>query len=870
MKCIALALLLALPCISLGQTRNRQTINEHWKFCKEDVKNAFEAGFDDASWETVYLPHSWNIGDIEDEAYGWYRGTGWYRKSLRIGSIPKDRRTFLWFDAANQVCEVFVNGKPAGEKHAGGYTPFSFDVTELLVPDTINQIAVKLDNSHHPDVAPLSADFVFYGGIYRDVYLIEANATHFDLQNQGTGVFIQTPEVSEQSGTVIVRADIVNKNKKGTFTISHTILDAKRNAVAAVSQNVMLNHLEQKSFISKEIKISTPHLWSPDSPYLYTVVSEIRDRSGKIADRVENPLGFRWFRFDPQEGFFLNGKHLKLMGTNRHQDYIGYGNALTDDMHRHDLKLMKDLGINCFRISHYPHDPSVLEMADRYGFICFEEIPVINYITRTDTYLESTKRQISEMIRRDFNHPCIVAWNQSNESALSRPPYLKDEDYETYSIDLAGFYKKLNEHIKGEDPTRYSMIVHNSGVADHYKRNYHQAGVIGYNLYLGWYESEINDIFAYLESMPEINPAASWFISEFGAGADARIRSFDPLPWDHSIEYQLKFNKVYQKAIARYPFIAGGTAWNFNDFYSEGRREVQPHINNKGLVTLNRQKKDSYYFFQAAWSKYAVANIGSKLWENRTGIESSGNSGICFQPVEVYANTGEAELFLNNQSLGKKKISDFVASWDVPFVNGENLLELRAEKGAQQITDFHKVHFKLIPRDLKSDNLPFDEIAVNVGSNCYFIDDKQNNYLWMPDKPYEKGSYGYTGGKRYVRDEKRGILGAVDNIWGTLNEPVYQTQLINPSYQFDVPKGAYEVTLLFADLDNSSVESIFDVQINGNKVWKNLNLRKEYGRYTAVSRRFEITVNDEKGIEIMFPAQQGQAVLNGIVVRKLM
>lgn len=858
-----------LPALVAGQIRHKQTINENWKFQKGNPENAASGSFNDADWETITLPHTWNIEDIQDEPYGWYRGVGWYRKSISIGNIADNKRLFLSFEGANQVCEVFVNGKSAGEKHVGGYTPFAYDITDLVIPNNKNTIAIKLDNAHNKNIAPLSADFVFYGGVYRDVYLIEVDATHFDLLHQGNGVYITTPNVSESKAEISIRADILNNANKGAFEIIHTVLDVDRNKIATQSQKINAAKNSAQTFQSKNIILQNPNLWSPDSPYLYTVVSELKDKSGKVLDKIENPLGLRWFSFDPQNGFFINGKHLKLMGTNRHQDYINFGNALTDDMHRYDLKMMKDLGINCFRISHYPHDPSVLEMADRYGFICFEEIPIINYITRTPEYLESCKKQISEMIRRDYNHPCIVTWNQSNETALSRPPDLKDEDYEEYSVALADFYKQLNEHILSEDPTRFSMIVHNSGVEDHFKRGYHQAQVVGYNLYMGWYEQKINDIYANLELLPKTNPNVAWFITEFGAGSDPRIHSFEPIPWDHSIEFQLEFNKVYQKAITKYPFIAGGTVWNFNDFFSEGRREVQPHLNNKGLVTSDRRKKDSYYFFQAAWSKEVVANIGPKLWTERGGVESVNNSGYCSQSVEIYANTQDAELFLNNVSLGKKSITDYVAKWDVPFVNGKNTLLLRAWQDGKEIIDYMTVNFNLIPHELKNNKQDFEEIAVNVGSNCFFNDENKNNYLWMPDQPYQKGNFGYTAGKPYVRDEKRGILGVVENIAGTVNEPIFQTQLIDPEYRFDVPDGNYEVSLLFADLNAVPSYSVFDILINDIPQITDLNLTDEYGKYNAITKRFEINVENDNGIRIALPSKKGNSVLNGIVVRKI-
>ncbi len=870
MKNVLVALLLFIAVASYSQPRQKQTINEYWKFHKRDIPEASAQSFDDSKWEKITLPHTWNIADIQDDPYGWYRGAGWYRKNISIEPWMTGKRIFLCFEAANQVTSVYINGKKAGEDHIGGYTPFKYDITDLVKQGNENTLAVKVDNSYNENITPLLADFVFYGGIYRDVSLLVTDNVHFDVLNPGTGIFITTPQVSGQEANVEIRYDIQsNDTKQKTITVENTIIDAQRNAIVSSTQKLKLKAGEKQSGAIKPLTVRNPELWGPEHPYLYAVISEIKDEKGNIIDRVENPLGFRWFSFDKDKGFFLNGKHIKLIGTNRHQDYINYGNALTRDMHLYDMQMLKDLGTNCLRISHYPHDPVVLEMCDRMGLIAFEEIPIIDWITQSDEHLNNCKKQISEMIRRDYNHPCIVAWNTSNETNIMRPPKMIDNDFGRYEKDLSNFLHELDKHVKSEDNTRYSMVVLCGNIGHNFKTGFHASDIIGYNKYEGWYENDIKNIWNVLRSFKEIDPNHSLILTEYGAGADYRIRTFEPRKFDHSVEYQVEFNKEHLKAVKELDFVAGSTIWNFADFYSEGRGETQPHINNKGIVTLDRKPKDSYYYFQTILSKTPYASIPSQLWKTRSGREDGLNKGTCTQPVEIFANTPQVELFLNGKSLGVKNISEYCATYNVPFTNGYNLLELRSSEKGMEIKDFLKVNFKIQPFDLKSKTIPFDEIAINVGSHFYFINDAKNDYLWLPDQAYQKGSWGYTGGEKYLRGDQGGLVGSRDNIWQTIEEPVYQTQQTGlEAYRLDVPKGNYEVTLLFTEFDKNA-DRVFDVLLNGNVVLQDFNVLKQYGQNIAISKQFTASVADENGLIISFNAKKGKAILNGIIVRKV-
>ncbi|MCB0495318.1 MAG: beta-galactosidase, partial [Cyclobacteriaceae bacterium] len=385
--------------------RHTETINEVWQFHKGDADNPF-ANDEHIEWETVNLPHSWNTEDVLDETPGYYRGVGWYKRELHVPKLFDQQRVFLYFEGAYQKTNIFLNGEKIEEEHIGGYTPFAVEVTSLISDSGNNQLLVKVDNSFDEDIIPLEGDFNFFGGIYRDVYLVITHPQHFDMSYLGSnGVFVTTPEISEESAEISISSTCVNQGlRSARLTVKYTLLDAQRIEVAHISiRNKIATNTSQ--VVKGEIEIAKPNLWSPDNPYLYTLKTELLDAKDNLLDMVENPVGFRWFSFDSQKGFYLNGKPLKLIGSNRHQDYAHKANALTNEMHRYDMKLLKDMGINFIRISHYPHDPAMLEMCDRYGFIASLEIPFVNKISTSEAFLENTENMMRETITSNFNHP---------------------------------------------------------------------------------------------------------------------------------------------------------------------------------------------------------------------------------------------------------------------------------------------------------------------------------------------------------------------------------------------------------------------------------------------------------------------------------
>jgi beta-galactosidase len=290
---------------------------------------------------------------------------------------------------------------------------------------TANEVIVKVDNSSNPNIPPLSGDFTFYGGLYRDVHLVVANPVHFELDNHASaGVFVTTPTVSAAAANVVVTGRVANDGRTArTVRVLTKVLDRQGRTVAQQQARVRLEAGQRQAFRQALPRVPKPHLWSPDDPYLYRVVTAVMGEAKAAAplDEIDLPLGMRWYKFDPNEGFFLNGQHLTLVGANRHQDFEGLGNALPDALHERDVLLLKQMGGNLLRVAHYPQDPAVLAACDRLGILASVEIPIVNAITDSPAFFRNSETMQTEMIRQHFNHPSVVIWAYMNEVLLRLP-----------------------------------------------------------------------------------------------------------------------------------------------------------------------------------------------------------------------------------------------------------------------------------------------------------------------------------------------------------------------------------------------------------------------------------------------------------------
>ncbi|MFG6686775.1 glycoside hydrolase family 2 TIM barrel-domain containing protein [Mariniflexile sp. HNIBRBA6329] len=871
----------------------KYTINESWHFIKDNSIqeiNQFNLQKDKA--ELVDIPHTWNVEDVLDEEAGFYRGAGWYTKEVRIPTSFSEKEVFLFFEGIATAAEVYINNTLA-RTHIGGFTRFVVPVSDFIKFNEANEfttfkVTVKADNSENEDWPALRADFTFFGGIYRDVNLIVSEKVHFDIvDDAANGVFITTPKVSAESGNVNLKVKIKNdeaSTKKVKLLTS--VYGPKQELVQVKTTTLKLVAGISNEFNLELKPVLNPQLWSPDTPNLYKVVCEIYDaKTNQKLDESANPLGFRWFKFDAEKGFFLNGEYLKLIGTNRHQDYKDISNAVPDHIHVEDILRMKAMGSNFLRIAHYPQDPRILEMCDRFGILTTVETPIIDTVTESEAFAQNCLSAQLEMIRQNYNHPSLIIWAYMNEVIL-HPKFTNDKArYEIYTMYIKDLAQKIEDLTRAEDPYRYTMIPNHNSL-----ERYSKAGltdipmIVGWNIYNGWYGGSYELL---PEKIEEIHTFVKkpMIITEYGAGVDPRLHTLFPTRFDFTQEYGIEYHKYYLEYFAKNDFIAGVNVWNYADFNSEGRIDAVQSINNKGLVGLDRKPKDVFFYYQASLLKEPFVAIATKTWGQRTYIEDQEGLGISTMPVQVFSNQQEIELLLNGKSLGIKSVVDKIAIFEVPFVNGINKLVTKTTNGTY-LEDFSEILINVLPISLK--NFPAGGISINVGDQRFFYDDKIDQ-AWMFDRAYTPGSWGHIGGKPYVRPEKnmQQPYGAKQTIKGTFNDPIYQTQLVGiDKYRFDVPAGVYEITLHFAELEGTKAKHLpydlteetkqetkitnrtYSVTVNDKKIIDKMDLLGQYGEYRAVKIKTEVPVKSGEPLIVNFKKIVGEPVLNAIEIYK--
>lgn len=407
-------------------TRETLNFNREWTFHLGDVTGAEAVAFADATWDKANLPHSFSMPYFAAERF--YVGYGWYRKHFDVPAAWHDQRINLEFDGVFQVAEAFVNGKRVGE-HQGGYTGFTIDITDAVKPGD-NVVAVRVNNIWNPRLAPRAGEHTFSGGIYRDVRLVVTAPLHVAW----FGTFVTTPQVSKQSATVNVKTEVVNDSKgPKAATVKTSVLDAKGKTVAQMTSTQTIAPGATSVFDQTGGPVANPELWSPEHPNLYVVKTVVQEQD-KPVDDFSSPLGFRWFKFTADQGFFLNGEHYYFKGANVHQDHAGWGDAVADSGFFRDVKLIKDAGFDFIRGSHYPHAPAFSKACDELGMLFWSENCFWGtggfrspwggsaYPTNPadDADFEaSVKASLRDMIRIHRNHPSIIVWSMDNEVFFS-------------------------------------------------------------------------------------------------------------------------------------------------------------------------------------------------------------------------------------------------------------------------------------------------------------------------------------------------------------------------------------------------------------------------------------------------------------------
>ena len=890
----ALVILFLEPIFCEIQAQERQsfTINSNWKFFKGDIDKLANSNI---IWDHVTIPHSWNKQDVMDDEPSYYRGLGVYKKDLFVPAAWKEKDVYLHFEGSAQVTEVFINGVFVG-KHIGSYNAFNFSISKFLkfsdAANSKNEIVVKVDNSFNKDIPPLTADFTFYGGIYRDVYLQAVDKIHFDMDNYASnGIFLTTPAVSEDKAELNIKGNFVNRTSQNrNLIITHQIIDADGKLIKQIEQKYLSKAASNTDFNEAIKEIFKPQLWSIEKPYLYRLISTITDfKTKEKIDQVSNPLGFRWYSFDAEKGFYLNGKSVKLIGASRHQDFKDMANALTDDMHVRDVELLKQMGGNFLRIAHYPQDLAILQACDRLGILTSVETPIVNQITESVGFANNAKTMHLEMIRQHYNHPSLIIWAYMNE-VLLRPLYEKEsQEQEEYFNKITKLAQEIEDITRKEDPYRYTLIP-NHGNFDLYRRVKLTAipKLVGWNLYQGWYSGKLDGFADFLDKHHKELPDKPLLITEYGSDADSRLHSFSPIRFDKTVEYTNQYHQVYFKAMMERPFVAAGMIWNLAEFNTETRTETMPHINNKGIMTWDRKPKDAYRFYQANLLKSPYLQIGSKEWSLRSGFAQSETDATCIQPVLVFSNQEKVSLKLNGKLIGNENTIDGMASFNVPFINGINRVTVSTEGSLNTITDQIEINFKMLSQNLKSKIMPFTELNISLGDPRFFYDENANQ-VWLPEQAYKPGSWGYIGGKIFAMEKSvRQSFGSDKNIFETDLDPIFETQRVGiEQFKFDVPSGDYELILHFAELlsEDKKEELIynlsngkskdeflnreFSVSINGNESFLRLNNQQNLIPERAFSTKLNISLIDEKGISVDFKAFQSLPILNGIQLKKI-
>lgn len=649
--------------------RENILINQDWNF-------RFSHQVDKNSSRRVDLPHTWNAQDALSGKPDYKRGIGNYDKKLFIRSEWKGKRLFLRFEGANCVSNVFINGKQIGE-HRGGYGAFIFEITDKVNYGKDNTVLVRVNNGEQLDVMPLVGDFNFYGGIYRDVHLLVTEDICISpLDYASPGVYLFQQHVGEKQAAVLARINLSNGTehpRQATLRLQvkegdKVVYQADKKVTVAPHTSVQP---EEMSFT-----LLNPRLWNGrEDPFMYqTVITLVKD--GKEIDKVEQPLGLRYYATDADRGFFLNGKHLPLHGVCRHQEWAEVGNALRPMHHEEDTRLMLEMGVNAIRLAHYPQATYMYDLMDRNGIVTWAEIPFVGPGGYADkgfvdqpSFRENGKEQLKEMIRQHFNHPSICFWGLFNE--------LKENGDNPLE-----YIKELNVLAHQEDPTRPITSASNQGGAINFITDN-----IAWNRYDGWYGATPATLASWLDKTHQAHPEIKIAISEYGAGAsiyhqqDSLVQT-SPGSWWHPENWQTEYHIQNWKIISERPYVWGSFVWNMFDFGAAHRTEGdRPGINDKGLVTHDRKvKKDAFYFYKANWNPEPMVYIAGHRSVNRVKPVTE---------VQIFSNCAEVTLKVNGQII-KKMQPDGVKVCifkDIRLKKGENNIEVSAKNGKRVITD---------------------------------------------------------------------------------------------------------------------------------------------------------------------------------------
>ena len=660
--------------------------NKDWSFYKgvSDV-TVKEGG------ESVNLPHSWNAVDGQDGGNDYFRGSCLYTKTLSKGEIPEGNECYLEINGANSSADVYANGKLLAH-HDGGYSTWRVNITEELTENT--EIAVVVDNAPNSTVYPQTADFTFYGGLYRDVNLVCVPKSHFCLDYYGGKGLQITPVVDGKNGNVEVKV-YVDGMQEGDELI-YTVYDKEEKELLQV----------KTAETTANFVIENVRLWNGrKDPYLYCCEVELA-RGGEIIDAVCSRFGCRSFEIDPERGFILNGEEYPLRGVSRHQDRWGIGNALLPEHHEEDIDLILEVGATTIRLAHYQHDQYFYDLCDEKGLVIWAEIPYIS--KHMPGGRENTISQMKELVVQNYNHPSIVVWGLSNEITMSGA---KDPD-------LLENHHILNDMVHEMDKTRLTTMacVSMCGMDEPYVQI---PDVVSYNHYFGWYGGDTSMNGPWFDKFHEKFPTKPIGVSEYGCEA-LNWHTSNPVQGDYTEEYQAYYHEELIKQLFTRKYLWATHVWNMFDFGADARAEGGENgQNHKGLMTFDRKyKKDAFYAYKAWLSDEPFVHLCGKRYVDRVEDVTK---------VTVYSNQPEVELFVNGESIGKKQAPDHFFYFDVPNVGESEIVavagELRDEGKIRKVDEMNQDYI------LKEKGAVLNWFDVDAPAGRFSLNDKMGDIM---------------------------------------------------------------------------------------------------------------------------------------------
>ncbi len=893
---LCLIMLFLLPLAVENQAQNTQTSRTHrstaidprvemslrdgWRF-KLGPDSATELqGEPDATWTTVSVPHTWNrVGYYKDALASrintaqnvvTMQGVGWYKLVFTPPANVEGMESFLQFDAVSRIATVWLNGTLLGT-HRGGFSRFRLDSTAALKPGQENTLTVKVDNtkpalgSSTADVLPLTGDFFVYGGLYRPVSLVFTRKMHLDLMDYGSlGVYAKTMSVASGGAQVQVRVRVRNDSEQNAAVMLRTLLlDAQGKVAAQQQQSVTVepvNVVESTAYVV----VPHPHLWQGvEDPYLYRLVVELSNKSSQLVDRVSFPFGVRQVRFDPDNGLFLNGKHVAVHGVGYHQDREGKGWASEPEDVAADEAMMREMGVTGIRLTHYQHGQPIHDLADRDGLVLWDEIPLVSQWTLgeslqpTAALRENARQQLRELIAQDFNHPSVITWSIGNEIDFgnSIPAFVGNKS--GVVPDPLPLLKELNQLAHELDPGRPTTLATccegiryapdtvvpiTASVTD----------LSGANRYFGWYYGKPSDLGAHLDALHHTRPAQPMAVTEYGAGGAVSLHSDNALGGPESRnrpqaeEYESYIHEQSWSTMRNKPYLWGTFLWNAFDFGSTTRSEGNAQdINTKGIVTFDHKyRKDPYFFYKANWTATPTVHINSGLYTERA---------YRIADVRVYSNAPKTSLKVNGKLIGAlTACPDRICVWSgIVLSSGANNIIATGSFPKGDVDDHVQWHLS----DAAAKNTYIDCGALVAGPS--------------PDKRFGSDAFFEGGTAQVISGSGVGFRAPAPASIAATSSPEVAATYRAGSFTYHVPvaDGAHSVVLTFVEPSLHPGERIFDVFANGQKILSNVDVAAAAGgALIAYQQRFEVNARD--GMVILeFRPTKGNAVVSAIEVQ---